>query len=331
MYVSGRFLYDRCGERVVLRGINKMVIWTDPEGETFPEIAKTGANTVRIVWTIEDDRGAAALDSVLTRAEEAKLIPIIELHDATGALNRVVDLVDFWTRAEVTEVLKRHEPSLLLNIGNEPGGDGIAAHEFVAVYRDAVSRLRHAGLAMPLVIDAPHWGQDIDVLQQAAPELLSADPEHNLLFSAHLWWPQGLNTTDPGSTKRIVAELQESADIGLPLIVGEFAHAGVGCSQSIDYKTILAKTHKHEIGWLAWSWGPGNQDCGEMDMTEDGRFETLHGWGLEVAVTDPNSIRNTSKIPESMLRGKCPRRLGASKAQGVRRPGQAGTVLPSRT
>jgi mannan endo-1,4-beta-mannosidase len=310
MYVSGRFLYDRCGDRVVLRGINKMVVWTDPEGNTFPEIAKTGANTVRIVWTIKDDRGPAALDHVLARAERAKLIPIIELHDATGSLNRVPELVDFWTRPEVAAVLQRHAPALLLNIGNEPGGDGIQADEFVAVYRNAVSRLRRAGLTMPLVIDAPRWGQDIDILQRTAPDLLSADPEHNLLFSVHLWWPQGLNTQDPGSTKKIVNELQESVDIGLPLIVGEFAHAGVGCSRSIDYKTILAQTRKHEIGWLAWSWGPGNQDCGEMDMTEDGRFETLHGWGLEVAVTDPNSIQKTSSVPESMLRGKCPRRVG---------------------
>ncbi|MBN1612415.1 MAG: hypothetical protein JW940_37640 [Polyangiaceae bacterium] len=48
-------------------------------------------------------------------------------------------------------------------------------------------------------------------------------------------------------------------------------------------------------------------------MTEDGRFETLHGWGLEVAVTDPNSIRKTSTVPESMLRGKCPRMLDGGK------------------
>jgi mannan endo-1,4-beta-mannosidase len=43
-------LFDRCGERVLLRGVNKDVADIDPTGASFPEIAKTGANTVRLVW-----------------------------------------------------------------------------------------------------------------------------------------------------------------------------------------------------------------------------------------------------------------------------------------
>ena len=50
-YVVGRHLYDRCGERVVLRGVNKMIIWTDIDGTpSCGEIAKSGANAVRMVW-----------------------------------------------------------------------------------------------------------------------------------------------------------------------------------------------------------------------------------------------------------------------------------------
>ena len=55
-----------------------------------------------------------------------------------------------------------------------------------------------------------------------------------------------------------------------------------------------------------------------MDMTEDGRFETLHGWGLEIAETDPHSIRHTSRIPESLYRERCPRVLGVSAVGGRR-------------
>ena len=58
---------------------------------------------------------------------------------------------------------------------------------------------------------------------------------------------------------------------------------------------------------MAWSWGPGNGDCPAMDMTTDGRFETLRGWGLEVAVTDPHSIRNTARRPASLTTGSCTR------------------------
>ncbi len=304
-YVQGAKLYDRCGEEVILRGVNKMSIWTDASGNDFPEIAKTGANTVRIVWTIKDHPSEEALDAIIQRAVDEKLIPIIELHDATGILEQVPALVDFWVRPEIVAVLKRHQAHLLLNVGNEAGGSGVPKHRFLEVYQQAISRLRAAGLEMPLMIDAPQWGQNIDLLQATASDLLTSDPKKNLLFSAHFWWPKDDKTNDPGSTQRIKKELAESAEMGLPLVVGEFAHAGVGCSRSIDYKTILAETQRHGIGWLAWSWGPGNQDCGEMDMTTNGKFDTLKDWGLEVAVLDPNSIQKTSRIPASMQYGQC--------------------------
>jgi len=314
MYVLGRHLYDRCGEKVLLRGINHMVIWTDREGVTFPEIARTGANTLRVVWTVKDHPGEDALDAALTKALAARLIPIIELHDATGKLDVVPQLVDFWTRPEIVSVLKKHEASLILNIANEAGGNGTRTDAFVEVYRPAIQRLRAAGLAMPIMIDAPGWGQDINVLQDAAPALLAADPQKNLLFSVHMWWVQGAGSADPGSKRRIVTELEESVAMDLPLVIGEFAHAGVGCSKFIDYATIISEAQRHEVGWLAWSWGPGNNDCAEMDMTTDGRFETLRDWGLQVAVEHPASIKNTSRIPESVYRGECARQLGAAQA-----------------
>jgi mannan endo-1,4-beta-mannosidase len=303
-YVQGRQLFDRCGEPVVLRGINEMVIWTAPEGQTFPDIAKTGANTVRVVWTIKDHPGDAQLDRVLARAIGEKLIPIIELHDATGNLAEVPRLVEFWVRPEIVTVLKKHEHSLLLNIANE-AGSAVQLADYVSTYTSAIQKLRGAGLELPLMIDAPGWGQDIDTLQAAAPQLMQADPQRNLLFSVHMWWSKDASSDDPGGTKRIRAEIEESVAMGLPLVIGEFAHAGVGCSRSIDYPTILSEAQRAGIGWLAWSWGPGNKDCAEMDMTTAGTFETLQGWGTEVSVDHPASIQKTSKIPESMSRGEC--------------------------
>ncbi|HTV24675.1 MAG TPA: cellulase family glycosylhydrolase [Polyangiaceae bacterium] len=309
LYVQGRQLFDRCGEPVVLRGINEMVIWTAPEGQTFPEIAKTGANTVRVVWTVKDHPGEAQLDRVLSRAIAEKLIPIIELHDATGNLAGVPQVVEFWVRPEIVAVLKKHEQSLLLNIANE-AGSAVQLADYVSTYTSAITKLRGAGLELPLMIDAPGWGQDVDTLQAAAPALMQADPQRNLLFSVHMWWSKGASSDDPGSTKRIRAEIEESVALNLPLVIGEFAHAGVGCSRSIDYATILTEAQRAGIGWLAWSWGPGNRDCNEMDMTTGGTFETLQGWGLEVSVSHPASIQKTSKIPASMARGECAVQLG---------------------
>jgi mannan endo-1,4-beta-mannosidase len=280
------------------------VIWTAPEGETFGEIAKTGANSIRVVWTIADHPGEAQLDRVLARALSHRLIPIIELHDATGKLAEVPRLVEFWLRPEIVAVLKKHEQSLILNIANEAGSEE-RVDGFVAVYRDAIQKLRGAGLRLPLMIDAPRWGQDSDTLQAAAARLIEADPRRNVLFSVHMWWAQGPSTADPGSTRRIKTEIEQWVAMDLPLVIGELAHAGVGCSRSIDYSTILSEAQAAGVGWLAWSWGPGNKDCAEMDMTSAGTFETLQGWGLDVVVKHPASIQKTSRIPHSMLHGEC--------------------------
>src|SRR3954469_24040527 len=87
---EGRQLLDSAGNKVILRGVNKMSVWDneDPTGEiSFAEIRKTGANSVRIVW-LHTLNGAstdtATLDALITNARANHLIPVIELHDATG-------------------------------------------------------------------------------------------------------------------------------------------------------------------------------------------------------------------------------------------------------
>ncbi|XXX76363.1 cellulase family glycosylhydrolase [Sorangium sp. So ce134] len=300
--VRGRFLHDRCGEKVLLRGVNEMVVWLSSGSDGLPEfaeIAKTGANAVRIVWLTEES--AADLDTAITNALAQKLIPIVELHDATGKWELLPSLVDYWTRSDVVAVIKKHEQNLLVNIGNEVG-DQVDNAAWEAGYKQAITRMRDAGITVPLIIDASKWGQNIDQLQAVGPALVAHDP--NILLSVHMWWTDGSGAT-------ITKELNESVALNLPLMVGEFAqHAVYECGQHpFDYKTLLAKSVELEVGWLAWSWGAvKNSDCqndGPFDMTTDGTFAGLTGWGREVAVTDPNSIQNTSVRPHSIETGSC--------------------------
>ncbi len=304
-YVDGRFLYDRCGERVVLRGVNEMVVWSGGKDGVpeFEEIAKTKANAVRIVWTIADG-SAAELDTAITNALAQKLIPMIELHDATGEFGMLGALVEHWTTPAMVAVIKKHEQNLLVNIGNEVGNNAVSNATFESGYKDAITRMRAAGIRTPLVIDGTSWGQNIDQLQAVGPALISHDPDHNLLLSVHVWWPDA-------TTQKITTELNESVSANLPLIIGEFAdHAVAGCAQNpTDYKTLLALSQTHSIGWLAWSWGGvKNNDCsddGPFNMTSDGTYAGLEGWGKEVATSDANSIEKTSVRPASITDGAC--------------------------
>ena len=294
--VEGRFLYDNQGEKVILYGINKMIVWTDKDGTpSYSEIAKTGANSVRIVWSLEGT--AEELDLAIRNCRAENMIPIVELHDATGDWSKLPALVDYWTRPDIVAVLQKHQEYLLVNIGNEVGQQ-VSEADFKAGYKTAVNRMRTAGIHVPLVIDASSYGQDINILQSCGPYLLTEDPDNNLMFSVHMWWPKAWGYT----AQRVIDELAETVTLNLPLIVGEFGHIWDETeSGKIPYQTIIEYCYKYQIGYLPWEFGPGNNPQTFLDMSTDGTYDTLHGWGLEVAVTSPYSIQNIAERPVSML------------------------------
>lgn len=317
MQVKGRHLFDPCGEQVILRGFNEMFIWSDdPTGEKImPEIAKTGANAVRIVWLTDQENTKGSpenLDKVIQHCIDNKMFPMPELHGATGKWDRIQAQVDYWTRPDVVQVLKKHEAYLLLNIANEAGYHSIKADVFLTDYSNYISQIRETGLKCPIVIDASGWGQNLNILLETGPALIDHDPLNNILLSVHTWWP-----ASDGSTCRITEGIEKIVELDLPVFIGEFAPMGVGCKQWIDYKTIMALSEKYQIGWLAWSWGAvRNGDCHEMDMTageKRGTFDGLYGWGKEVAVTGPYSIANTSKKTYFLENLSCPENGHAEK------------------
>lgn len=298
-FVQDRFLYSKDNEKVILRGINHMFIWTDREGNTIPEIAKTGANCVRIVW---NTRGRISdLDNIIGQCISNGMIPIPEIHDTTGKWERLRDALDFWLRDETLQMLSNHQQYLILNIGNEPGSSAVSSEEFFSTYSLIITKLRAAGIRVPIMIDADQWGQSERNIFANGQKLLQADPEHNLLFSIHMWWPsKNHSEKDTGYATvqdRIKGVLEESVRIKLPLVIGEFAPVAVGGVGEIPYKFIMSEAERLGIGWLAWSFGPGNFDSPEMDMTEHGSYNTLVGWGREVCINNPNGIQNTSVIP----------------------------------
>jgi mannan endo-1,4-beta-mannosidase len=280
----------------------------DPTGQVIlPQIALSGSNTVRIVWGIQNDRGQdtdpAVLDTLISTSIANGLLPMIELHDATGKFNLLDSLVDYWVRPAVVNVINSHSQALLVNIGNEVGDDQVSTQQFISGYTNAVQRMRNANIHTPLVIDAPDFGKSLDVLNESAATLLNADPDHNLIFSVHLYW----GISDGANAQFITDHLNAAVALNYPLIVGEFSQWGAfNGNQSIcegdgecDYRTIVEQTRQLGIGWYAWEWGPGNgfedPQCDKMDMTTNGQFATLqNGWARDVVIDLPGSIRNTS-------------------------------------
>jgi hypothetical protein len=146
---------------VVLRGVDDMISWTGRDGHTFPEIAKTGANAVRMTCTGKD--AATDLDKWCTTCYQNKMFPMPELHDATGNWAGLPALFTYW----------------------------------------------------PL-----EWG----------------------------WSDQKVKDT-----------LQAGVNKNLAFIIGEFGNAWDQTAQgAIPYQALITQCQALDIGWLAWSWGPGN-------------------------------------------------------------------------
>jgi mannan endo-1,4-beta-mannosidase len=330
LHTKGRHLYTACHEKVVLVGVNRMFTWCDRQGSSIAEIAKSGANCVRIVALPSDS--ASDVDLWIQKTINHGMIPIPELHGATGDLGKLSSMVDWWVSASVVAMMKKHEKYVILNIANESGDCSVGVNEFVSSYKTAISRIRKTGLKVPIMIDGPCWAHDTDSLQTAAPVLQQADPEGNLIFANHYYGKNasGVSIGFGGEAAHIKKETAEWVAVGLPFVWGEFGY----CSTPIDVKTLIAVANQNEVGWIAWSWGPGNQGCPGMDMSSDGTFAALKGWGLEVAVSDPNSIKNTAKRPASLMnKGVCPTAptsdLGLQPASDAGVPGDAGGVGPS--
>jgi mannan endo-1,4-beta-mannosidase len=302
--VVGRHLYDPCGEKVILRGVANPNIWFQKSGlPQYTEIEKTGANVIRIVWQISGT--AEQLDEAIFNCIDYYMIPMVECHDATGDWSKLDEVVDYWTRTDIADVLISHENYLLLNIANEAGDWAVSSKTFKDDYTAHIQKIRNAGIHVPLVIDGTDWGKNINILQANGPALIAADPDHSLLFSIHMWWPSMYGYTE----QDIIDEIAESVNMELPIIVGEFSQMHGSCSdpitpsRAIAYQTIIEQCYLHEIGYIAWSWF-GN--CNPLwDMTTDGTYETLYDWGLEVAVTSEYSIKNTSVRPYFMENGDC--------------------------
>ena len=300
LYTNGRFLYTACNEKIVLVGVNRMVTYWDRTGSSLSEIAQTGANAVRLVALTSDS--AADLNVWLKQSIDNHMVPIPELHDATGNLAMVPQMVDWWVRPDIVDVLKKHRRYVIINIANEASGDCSGnVSNFVSTYTTAIQRIRNAGLMMPLLIDGPCWAHDTTGLRNAASSLYSADPNRNLIFSNHFYGKDqsgGLISFD-GQQAHLQTEIAAWVATGLPFLWGEFSNY----NPPIDYLSLINLSNASEIGWLAWSWHGNTESI--LDMSNNATYNGLYNWGLEVAVTDADSIKNTAVRPASLSNMGC--------------------------
>ncbi|MER6116766.1 cellulase family glycosylhydrolase [Streptomyces sp. NPDC001743] len=278
LHISDGRLVEGNGNDFVMRGVNHAHTWYPGETQSLADIKATGANTVRVVlsdgfrWSRNSPADVAA---VIASCKANRLICVLEVHDTTGygedsAAGTLDHAADYWI--SLKDVLAGQEDYVIINIGNEPWGNTNPAG-WTAPTTAAVKKLRAAGFAHAIMVDAPNWGQDWQgVMRDNAQAVYDADTTGNLLFSIHMY--SVYNTA-----QKVTDYLHAFVDAGLPLVIGEFGGPADQYGDP-DEDTMMATAEQLGLGYLAWSWS-GNTDP-VLDLTIGFDPTRLSPWGERI-------------------------------------------------
>lgn len=292
--VSGTQLLDGNGNPFIMRGVNHPHTWfTGRTEQALSDIASVNANTVRIVlsdgqqWT---RNSAADVAQVIEWCKDNELIAVLEVHDATGygeqdSAGTLENVVDYWL--DIAPVLEGQEDYVIINIANEPFGNGVAASTWVDEHVEAIQRLRNAGLNHTLLVDAANWGQDWQgVMRDNASTVAAADTLNNTLFSVHMYEVY----QDRQTIENYVSTFLSTHN--LPLIVGEFGADHYG--SEVDEASVLSVAEEYDIGYLGWSWSGNSSEVASLDIALNWEVDNLSSWG-DFLINSSNGLRNTAQ------------------------------------
>ncbi|MEV3933007.1 MULTISPECIES: cellulase family glycosylhydrolase [unclassified Streptomyces] len=278
LHISDGRLLEGNGNDFVMRGVNHAHTWYPGETQSLADIKAFGANTVRVVlsdghrWT---RNGPEEVADIIGDCRTNRLICVLEVHDTTGygedaAAGTLDHAADYWI--SLKDVLAGQEDYVVINIGNEPWGNTDPAG-WTAPTTAAVQKLRGAGFAHTIMVDAPNWGQDWQgVMRANAQAVYDADTTGNLIFSIHMY--SVYNTA-----QAVTDYLNAFVDAGLPLLIGEFGGPADQWGDP-DEDTMMATAEELGLGYLAWSWS-GNTDP-VLDLAIDFDPSQLSSWGERV-------------------------------------------------
>ena len=294
IHISGSQVLERNGNSFVMRGINVPHAWyADKTASSLSDIAKTGANTVRIVlasgdrWTKTSE---SEVSSLIAQAKANKLIAILEVHDTTGYGEQagaitLAQAANYWK--SIKGALIGQEDYVIIDIGNEPLGNGPPASAWTNGHIEAIKSLRDAGLTHAIMVDAANWGQDWEnITRNNAASVLAADPQRNVIFSVHMY-----QVYDKAST--IDGYLSTFKNNGLALVVGEFAADHQGAN--VDEASIMSYAKQYGYGYLGWSWSGNSAGLESLDIARNFNASTLSPWG-NTLINGNNGIKATSSI-----------------------------------
>lgn len=321
-FVHDGKLFDPTGHEFIMHGMNHTLWWGWKEHNTdaIPEIAKTGANTIRLVFGSNNGHTTVAeKDAAFASAIKSGMVPVpglwwSPLGEVTGSTDptRLRAAFDYWLQPEHVALLKKYERDIILNPANEwgPFNDGV----FFAEYVNGIAKLRSAGINCTIMIDASGaYGQNPRSILNVGADILNADPCKNVIFGLHLYAyhrsPDKLtgvgswNDSGTQSPWDTIAEVKKIQAKKIPLVIGEIGAGG----PQVPYnpKEMMKALKSLGIGWLAWSWNQNSDSNLDMfKVNSEWRYlsdDSLSTGGL-LFIKDPDvGFKSIAKKAFSLL------------------------------
>lgn len=289
-YINGTTLYDANGIPFVMRGVNHAYTWyKGQESVAIPAIAKTGANTIRVVlsdgqqWSKDS---LAALQNLITLCEQNKLVVVVEVHDGTGSDSEAVldNIANYWI--EMKSALIGKEKTVILNIANEWYGTWDGAN-WAKGYTSVIPKLRNAGIKNTIMVDGAGWGQYPQSIVDYGTQVFNADPLKNTMFSIHMYEYAG------GNAATVKSNIDNVLNKNLALVIGEFGIKHT--NGDVDEATIMSYSQQKDVGYLGWSWKGNGTGLEYLDMSHDWAGTSYTEQGNAI-INGPNGIKATSKL-----------------------------------
>lgn len=321
IHTSGKYILGPCNDTLSLKGVNYAPYnWGYTLSDLkMDQIALSGANAVRISWYQNNPNAPVytnytALDSAISKCIRYDMIPILELHDFTCGNNStsLIAGAAWWTSSSVLPILQKYKHSLIVNIANEAlqvnwtSNPTTALASYKSTYETIITNLRNtAGFDFPLMIDAPDCGTNSDafITSGTAAALITHDPKHNLIFSAHAYWYAYAGN----DSLQMAGKLNAVQASNIPFILGEIANEqddATMCQYTLNYRPLLNYCKTKSINWLAWVWD--HDGCPNRQLSSTGSFSNLTSYGNDI-INNPGYGLKTNPASKSryLVQGSC--------------------------
>lgn len=283
LQVSGRNLLDRCGNVLVLRGleqnqtvnVNGGTIINGSWDAVVDQANTTRANQIRIIL---EDVNIAQTRQMVERAVSRNLV--VEIHTSIG----------YYSQPAVQQMVAANKTHLILGIFGEPDYDDVPRWQQETM--SALQTIRSLGYDSPVLIMANLYGRDLPSVLQYGQTLVNADPLHKVIMGWQAYWGQS-NWYQGWYGMTFQQAMTQIASKQFPIQVGLTYNAD-NPADPIDYPLLMSLTRQHGISTHFWDYYSRNSlDQNKLAI----RNMTTGVWsmtslGQTVLQTDPNSFWN---------------------------------------